>query len=77
MSNLADCRKRLAAMPPENRRIWDLATRAVNEMGFAAQLAAQGAENSQINREEASDKAMRELFDLLTSQEAAGEREAG
>lgn len=62
-------REKLAKLSPRNRQIWGLATRAVNEMGFACQLAAQGAENSQIKREQASDKAMEDLLNLLAEEE--------
>jgi hypothetical protein len=58
-------KQRIDAMTERDRTIWNLAHKAVNEMGFACQLAAQGAENSQIKRERASDAAMSELFELL------------
>lgn len=60
-----DVRKRIDAMTERDRQIWNLASRAVNEMGFACQLAEQGAVNSQCKREEKSAAAMHELFELL------------
>lgn len=62
-----DWRKRFEAMAPRDRNIWNLAHKAVNEMGFACQMAEQGAVNSQCKREEASRKAMDELFELLAT----------
>jgi hypothetical protein len=67
-------RERLAGMSPDNRKIWDLAKKAVNAMGFASQMAAQGAENSQIKYETQADEAMNELFELLAPKAAERRR---
>lgn len=60
-----DFKKRLDAMTARDRQIWDLAHKAVNAMGFACQMAGQGAENSQCKYEEQSAEAERQLFELL------------
>lgn len=63
-----DFQKRLNLMTSRDREIWDLASKAVNAMGFACQMAGQQAENSQLRYEEQSSEAMAKLFELLAPQ---------
>lgn len=72
-----DWKKRYDALADRDRKIYDLARRAVNEMGFAAQYAAQGAERSQIKREENSNQAMKELWELLAGAAPVAEEGRG
>jgi hypothetical protein len=60
-------RRRFEALSERDQKIYKLASSACNSMGFACQMAAQGADNSQCKYEEKAEVSMRELFELLAT----------
>lgn len=62
-------KQQLEAMSERDRKIWELHQRSVNAMGFAAQAAGQGNENSQCRYEDKSAAADQALWELLIQPE--------
>lgn len=61
-----EAKRKLEALPPRDRQIWELHQKASNAAGFATQMAEQGAHNSQCKYERAADEATASLWTLLT-----------